>query len=125
MATNQSQPTVFVVDDEPVISKTLGMILNQSGYSALAFDDAQNALAAVSTSAPDFLITDVIMPRMNGIELASSVLRINPKCRVILLSGQAATGDILERARQAGNHFEILAKPLHPTELLAKMGDLA
>jgi len=44
-----------------------------------------------------------------------------PKCKVLLFSGQAATADLLERARAQGHEFDILAKPVHPTDLLAKL----
>ena len=44
-----------------------------------------------------------------------------PNCKILLISGQAATADLLERARAQGHEFEILAKPVHPTDLLAKL----
>jgi hypothetical protein len=44
-----------------------------------------------------------------------------PSCKILLFSGQAATADLLEKARMEGHEFEILAKPVHPTDLLAKL----
>lgn len=101
------------------------MILNLSGYTATAFDDPEKALAAASTWALDFLITEVMMRKMNGIELAQFIRQANPTCKVILISGQAATNDLLEKARDEGHDFEILAKPVHPAELLAKLRELS
>jgi hypothetical protein len=45
-----------------------------------------------------------------------------PGCKILLFSGQAATADLLETARAQGHEFEILAKPVHPQDLLAKLG---
>jgi len=112
---------VFVVDDESCIADTLAAILRMSGYTATAFYDGESALAACHSAAPDLIISDVIMPGMSGIELAIEVRERYPQCRVLLFSGMAATTDLLERARQRGHEFEVLAKPLHPADLLAKM----
>lgn len=67
------------------------------------------------------LITDVIMAGINGIEAAIQVRAKLPSCRVLLLSGQAATADLLEKARSQGYVFDILAKPVRPADLLAKL----
>ena len=67
------------------------------------------------------LISDVIMTGMTGIEAAIKTREKMPRCKILLFSGQAATADLLERARAQGHEFEILAKPVHPTDLLAKL----
>jgi len=61
------------------------------------------------------------MPDMNGIEAAIRIRKIHPGCKILLFSGQAATADLLEKARLQGHEFEILAKPVHPQDLLAKL----
>jgi CheY-like chemotaxis protein len=109
ITTNQVKPRVLVADDEQVIANTLAIILNQAGFEAL---DAFH---------PDMLISDVIMTGMTGIEAAIQTRAKLPKCKILLFSGQAATADLLERARTQGHEFEILAKPVHPTDLLAKL----
>jgi DNA-binding response OmpR family regulator len=60
---------------------------------------------------------------MNGIDLALAIRHTLPKCKILLFSGQASTKDLLGTARDAGQDFTILAKPLHPTELLARVSD--
>jgi CheY-like chemotaxis protein len=58
---------------------------------------------------------------MNGIEAAINIRAFLPSCKILLFSGQAATADLLESARAKGHDFEILAKPVHPQDLLAKL----
>lgn len=112
---------VLVADDEQVIANTLAIILNQAGFEALAVYSGEKALEALDTFVPDMLISDVIMSGMTGIEAAIITRQRLPKCKILLFSGQAATADLLEKARSDGHEFEILAKPVHPTDLLAKL----
>lgn len=114
---------VFVVDDERVIAQTLAVILTQAGFQARAFDHAQQAITASSERPPDLLISDVVMPDMTGIELAIYFRKIHPNCKILLFSGQAATSDLLEEARQRGYDFDLLLKPVHPADLLSKLRD--
>jgi CheY-like chemotaxis protein len=121
MPENRIQPKVLVVDDERVIADTLAMILNQSGFEARAVYSGEKALEMASTFAPDMLITDVIMADLNGIDAAIRIRELLPQIKVLLFSGQAATADLLEKARAQGYEFEILAKPVHPQDLLSKL----
>ena len=61
------------------------------------------------------------MPDMDGIEAAIRIRGFLPKCKILLFSGQAATAGLLESARARGHEFEILGKPVHPSDLLAKL----
>jgi CheY-like chemotaxis protein len=119
--TNQTKPRVLVADDEQVIANTLAIILNQAGFEARAVYSGEKVLEALDTFHPDMLISDVIMTGMTGIEAAIQTRTKLPTCKILLFSGQAATADLLERARSQGHEFEILAKPVHPTDLLAKL----
>ena len=111
--------TVSVVDDEPVIASTLAAILNASGFQATAFTSPGDAIKAAEREGPSLLISDVVMPGMNGVDLAIHLRSLYPKCKVLLFSGQAATREIIDLARNAGHDFELLAKPIHPKDLLA------
>jgi CheY-like chemotaxis protein len=112
---------VLVVDDERVIADTLAIILNKAGYNASAAYTGNQAVDLARSEKPDLVITDVIMPDMNGIEAAIHIREFLPACKILLFSGQAATVDLLEDARVHGHEFEILAKPIHPGDLLAKL----
>jgi CheY-like chemotaxis protein len=120
-STGRPRPRVLVVDDEHVIADTLAIILGQNGYDASAAYTGEEAVEKARTVKPDLIISDVIMKDMNGIEAAIQIRKLLPACKILLFSGQAATADLLDNARQQGHEFEILAKPVHPADLLAKL----
>jgi DNA-binding response OmpR family regulator len=115
------RPVVLVVDDECIIADTLTAILNRSGYAALPAYDGESALESILLRPPELLVSDVILPGMSGIELAVAVRRVFPDCKVLLFSGQASTSDLLASASSRGHHFSLLTKPIHPTDLLARI----
>ncbi len=119
--TKSSKSRVLVADDEQVIANTLAIILNQAGFEALAVYSGEAAVEALDTFKPHMLISDVIMTGMTGIDAAILTRQRMPDCKILLFSGQAATADLLEKASADGHDFEILAKPVHPTDLLAKL----
>ena len=112
---------IFVVDDEHCIADTLAVILRQSGYEASAFYDAQSALEQIELRCPHLVISDVAMPGMNGVEMAVLIRDRHPACRILLFSGNASTADFLGHVREQGYDFDLLAKPIHPTDLLARI----
>jgi len=115
------KPKVLVADDERVIADTLAIILNQSGFQATAVYSGERAVEIAETLKPDMVISDVIMTDLNGIDAAIRIRKMLPSCKILLFSGQAATADLLDRARGQGHEFEILAKPVHPQDLLARL----
>jgi CheY-like chemotaxis protein len=121
MPENSAKPKVLIADDERVIADTLSMILNQTGFEARAVYSGEKALELASSFLPDMLISDVIMADLNGIDAAIRIRALLPKIKILLFSGQAATADLLEKARAQGYEFEILAKPVHPQDLLNKL----
>ena len=110
---------VIVVDDEPVIADTLVDILGGEGYTAFAASDGLSAIKQARHIQPDAIISDVIMPGLDGIETAKAIREFLPNCRIILISGQATTTDLLEQAHAQGYVFEVLAKPVNPEVLLS------
>ena len=115
------KPRILVADDEPVIADTLAIILNQSGFEARAVYSGEEAIRLAAAFAPDMLVSDVIMADLNGIDAAIRIRALLPGIKVLLFSGQAATADLLEKARKDGQEFDILAKPVHPQDLLNKL----
>jgi CheY-like chemotaxis protein len=117
-------PLLLVVDDEPVIADTLSLILERQGFAVFAAYGPQSALEIAAVTPPDILLSDVVMPGMNGIELAMEICKQAPDCGVVLLSGQAATMDLLEKYPEVTGRFTILAKPIHPRELMHELSRL-
>lgn len=110
---------VIVVDDETRIASTLVEILKCEGFEAMSASTGDGAIELARNFRPDVVLSDVILPGLNGIEVGIHISALFPKCRVILFSGQAATLDLLKDARRKGHEFEILAKPIKPAALLA------
>ena len=66
-----------------------------------------------------------IPPGLSGIDLAIQMKAQYPECKILLFSGQAATQDLLEDARRQGHNFQLLEKPVHPSTMLSRVGELA
>jgi CheY-like chemotaxis protein len=112
------QPLVLVADDELLIRATIVEILRAEGYDAVGVQDGLAAVECAAKLSPDVFLTDVSMPRMNGIDAAKHIRQSFPDTRVICFSGHAATSELLAQARQEGNEFEFLAKPIRPDTLI-------
>jgi CheY-like chemotaxis protein len=115
------QPVVLVVDDESIIADTLVTILKHSGYNAISAYDGEAAIDVALMHPPSLLISDIVLPGMNGIELAITIQRIFPDCKVILSSGKSASARLLASAGDAGHRFVFLDKPVMPEVLLAQV----
>ncbi len=116
--------SILVVDDEKRIADTLALILSTKGYTAKAAYDGSSGIEICRKFRPDLVISDVVMPGMNGIEMAIEIRRKFAGCQILLFSGQAASADMLESARTRGHDFEMLAKPIHPEQLLDKVSQV-
>jgi DNA-binding NtrC family response regulator len=122
MLNTKNPHRIFVVDDNYAIASSLVSILRYQGFEDVSyFTDPQKALEAVNAKPPDLLITDVVMLPLTGLELAMKMREICPECKIILFSGSPSTSQLLEIAQGEGYDFEILAKPIHPIGLLAKV----
>lgn len=119
--TGECRPIVLVVDDESAIADTVTEILSRNGYAAMAAYDGNDALETALLTPPELVITDVMLPGMTGVELAITIRRIFPDCKILLCSGQIAALDLLTSARSQGHHFTLLTKPVHPKEMLARV----
>jgi CheY-like chemotaxis protein len=109
---------VLVVDDEIIIADTIVQILNRAGFQASAVYNGRDAVESARLTPPHTVLSDVMMPLLDGVEAAIAIRTLFPATRIVLFSGQAATVEILARARAQGHDFELLPKPIHPTELL-------
>ena len=116
-----TKPTILVVDDQKLLADTTAEILEQAGFRSSCAYAGNSALEIARKLKPDYLLTDVLMPGMNGVELAIAVSQELPRTRIVLFSGQAGITDILRNAKESGHVFELLAKPIHPEKLVERL----
>jgi CheY-like chemotaxis protein len=111
------KPTILAVDDHKIIADTTAEILNRFGFRAVRTYDAQTALQIAAKLKPDFLLTDVSMPIMNGVELAIAITKLFPATKTLRFFGQAGVSDIVREGEEKGYVFDVFAKPIHPEKL--------
>jgi len=114
---------VLVVDDDPVIVRLLKVNFEMEGYDVAMAGDGEEALLAVRHDRPDVIVSDVMMPRLDGLGLAAA-LKADPDLAtipILLLSAKAQTADI-----DAGLEFadDYVTKPFDPLELLDRVAAL-
>ena len=112
------RPTVLLVDDEPLIVDSLTEVLEDAGFHILPAYDGWMALEKIAHCRPDYVLSDVLMPKMNGLELAIAIRQKYPSTKITLFSGQAGISEILLEGKRKGFEFELLAKPMHPLKVI-------
>ena len=110
---------VLVVDDEEPVRFLLRKLLEREGHRVAVAADGESALAAYDQSPPDLVITDLVMPRMNGLQTIRRMTESHPNIPIIAISGGSNNaGDaLLSTARECGA-VETLAKPFGREALL-------
>jgi PAS domain S-box-containing protein len=119
----QSGPgaAVLVVEDEPAVRELVVRILKEDGYEVLAAEDGQDALRLLGgrLAPPGLVITDVLMPRMNGRQLGDALREMHPELPVLYMSGDIGENIVLRQLVPEGAPF--LRKPFTPAQLLASI----
>jgi CheY-like chemotaxis protein len=113
--------TILVVDDQQLIADTTALVLNGCGFRAVRAYNGHAALNMAIELKPDYVLTDIVMPGMNGVELAIEVRKHLPGTHIVLISGQAGITDLLRQAKDHGYEFDLLAKPIHPEKLVGHL----
>ena len=121
MSDDSYKSRVLIVDDERNIADTLATVFKIKGHEAMAAYSAESAVGLIETFEPDVVLSDVIMGKMTGVDLAIYLSRARPECKVILFSGQNATANLLAEASKKGHEFRLLAKPIHPQKLMEEV----
>ncbi|MBF0339721.1 MAG: response regulator [Magnetococcales bacterium] len=115
--------TILVADDDESFRVYLVTILKQAGHTVLEAEDGQSAMERFAASPVDLIITDIFMPKMDGIDLLSALLMDRPQTRVIAISGgyKAMSSQLtLEMARSFGA-MDIITKPFQAATVLQKV----
>lgn len=114
----KSLPTVLVVDDDHGILETLATILRGRGFTVFVARSGEEAVDVAYSIEPEWVVSDVVMGTLSGIDAAIRICDRRPHTRVVLFSGYALSTDLLAEAEAHGHRFEILAKPVDPVELI-------
>lgn len=121
--------SILVIDDDVEVGEALRRVLERDGFTVRVVHSAAEALEAVTENEPDVVITDVIMPRQNGVDLIKALRARNARIRVVAISGGGSFGPssykpdaisthaYLAAARAAGAS-EVLTKPFDKGDLL-------
>ena len=106
---------ILIVDDEPLIRESLYEILRIEGYSVQMAPTAEAALEILQKGPVDIVLTDMRLPKMNGIELLAQVKKDHPETEVILITGYGSVGTAVE-AMKAGA-YDYITKPINDSEI--------
>ena len=116
--------TILLAEDETAILDMVKQILEDFGYRVLAASTPGQAIRATKEYAGDIdlLITDVVMPEMNGQELAKNLLALHPKLRIIYMSGYS--GNVIARHGVLDEGVNFIQKPFSMQDFAAKVREV-
>ncbi len=118
---NEKEARILVVDDEIMVTKTLKMILGVGGYKNVeAFNSPLEALEYLRENAVDIMVSDFIMPKMNGIEFLTEAQKLQPNCTQILLTGYADKENAIRAINELGI-YKYIEKPWGNDDLLSNI----
>lgn len=111
---------ILLIDDDDLVRETMGTVLRNANHEVLEATDGRHALDVLGHDIVDLLITDIVMPELDGIGLIREIRKRFPGLHVIAISGggRQRNLDYLEVAQKLGAEF-ILPKPFLPRRLLA------
>ncbi|MBM9537813.1 hybrid sensor histidine kinase/response regulator [Desulfobulbus alkaliphilus] len=120
-AAARGHETILLVEDEPVILEMTTMMLERLGYTVMAADTPGEAirLAREHSGSIDLLLTDVVMPEMNGRELGQNILSVYPDMKRLFMSGY--TANVIAHHGVLGERVHFIQKPFLMTDLAAKI----
>lgn len=110
---------ILLAEDDESMRVFLVRALERAGYDVVAVDRGTSALPHIASGAFDLLLTDIVMPEMDGIELAQRAAALAPRMRVMFITGFAAVA--LNRNSGAPANAKVLSKPFHLRELVAEL----
>jgi len=114
--------TVLVVDDEEVLLELTSRILSKQGYTVLRAESAEHALEVLKENTVDLMVSDVIMPGMDGYQLATEVEKLYPEIKIQMVSG--FSGDLNNNSTNDALHEQQLQKPYSSKQLLSRVRQL-
>ncbi len=119
MASNHS---ILIIDDEPNLRHTLGLILRRGGYVITTASNAAEAIHLLQAGAYDLTFLDIRLPDQSGIKLLPQIRQLYPEMPVLILTAHAALETAIEAVRQGARDY--LLKPIDPESILSRVDAL-
>ena len=113
---------ILLAEDDTDMRRFLARALENAGYSVVAFDNGLSAYERLREEPFNLLLTDIVMPEMDGIELARKASELDPDLKIMFITGFAAVA--LNPDMQAPRDAKILSKPFHLRDLVGEVGRL-
>lgn len=116
---------ILIIDDDPAIRDIFTQLLESKNYSVETAGEGKEGLVRMRERMPDLIITDIMMPEMDGLELVQTIRQLDPNLPVIAISGgmQTAAMNFLPLAEKFGA-CKVFEKPVGLTKLLGAVEDL-
>ena len=118
IAPDSSAHRVLIVDDEAAIRRFAARVLLEEGFEVLEAEDGVQALTTIATGQVNAVVSDIVMPRLNGVQLMEALSISHPHLPVVLMSGYA-TGELVGMGIAAP--CALLAKPFPPERLIEEV----
>lgn len=111
-------PRILLAEDEEAMRTYLARALTNAGYEVVTVDRGTDAVPLLERDHFDLLLSDIVMPEMDGIELAQRCAEISPRTKVMFITGFAA---VSLRASREQPHAKVLSKPFHLRDLVLEV----
>ena len=113
---------ILLAEDDNTMRQFLTKVLKSAGYQVIDFDNGVSAYEKLREEPFSLLLTDIVMPQMDGIELAKRAVELDPDLKIMFITGFAAVK--LDADQQAPRDAKVLSKPFHLKELVMEVDKL-
>ncbi|MCF6249510.1 MAG: response regulator, partial [Desulfobacula sp.] len=111
------QKTILIIDDEISILKSLSSFFKDEGYLVLSAEDGDKGLKLFSKNAIDIVLTDLRMPKMDGLDVMEAILKHSPETPMIVVSGAGKKEDIIKALRMGAKDY--ITKPIEDLDRIS------
>jgi two-component system cell cycle response regulator CpdR len=118
----QLKGRILLAEDDEDMRRFLAKALENAGYQVVSFDNGQSAYERLREEPFNLLLTDIVMPQMDGIELARKAAELDPDLKIMFITGFAAVA--LNADLEAPKDAKILSKPFHLRDLVSEVSRL-
>ena len=114
---------LLIIEDEKITRISLSDILKREGYEVYSAEDGEEGLATYKSMRPEVVITDLRLPKLGGMEVLQTVLSLDPRCKVILITAYATVDTAISSLKLGA--FDYLTKPFSPEKLLSILRNIS